>query len=400
MDGGLKSISTSNFLWWSSIGTNILMILLLGFLLFYVIHIGNDKIYSQREKSNRKKYLLYFVAFGAISLAFWGLYSIRNMVFKIFGPILWAMVFAYLLNPFVVKLEKRRISRLWSVIIIYIGILSIVVLVSITITPKITKETRNLVELLPKYTNETYETINHLYEKIEQLDHFSPQLAGIKEPIKENLDKVESFIVNTIKNITRAIFNIFSQIVGLVLIPIFSFYFLKDLSYFRKKILFIIPKSLRNELMNIFKDIDVLLSKFIRGQIIVAACVGVLSTIALLIIDVDFAFLIGMIAGISNVIPYIGPIIGAIPGVIFGLLDEPAKAIWVVIAFTIIQQIESAVLSPKIVGESVGLHPVSVIISLFIGNELFGVLGMLFAVPVAASIKIVGKHMLDLIVKV
>ena len=110
--------------------------------------------------------------------------------------------------------------------------------------------------------------------------------------------------------------------------------------------------------------------------------------------------IIGAIAGLGNVIPYFGPIIGAIPAVIIAFLDEPIKALWVIIAFFGIQQIESAVLQPKIVGDSVGLHPVFVIISLLIGGELFGIAGLLFAVPIAGSIKVVLKYLVKILVKI
>ena len=93
------------------------------------------------------------------------------------------------------------------------------------------------------------------------------------------------------------------------------------------------------------------------------------------------------------------PIIGAIPAVAIALLDQPMKAIWVIVAFTIVQQIESAILSPKIVGESVGLHPIIIILTLIIGNEAFGVVGMLFGVPVVASLKIVFGHIANYIIK-
>ena len=327
------------------------------------------------------------------------IYHSRQVLWQLIIPILWAVIFTYLLNPIVHLMDRKGISRLWSVVILYTVIIAVITLLSITITPKIIKEARHLVELLPKYTNEANEYIYRLYEKIEQLDNLSPQMAAIRVPIEEYLIGVQYRIIDYVNNTTRGVFGIFSHVVNIVLIPIYAFYFLKDTDYFKKKLTMVIPKVYRQDLIHIFKDIDKLLGKFIRGQLIVAACVGILNTLALLIIKVNFAFLIGMIAGISNIIPYIGPIIGAIPAVIIALLDEPSKAIWVIIAFTIIQQIESAILSPKIVGESVGLHPIVIIITLIVGNHLYGVIGMLFGIPIVASIKIVLKHITNHIIR-
>lgn len=377
----------------------VLILSLLGFLIYYLINIGNQHVEYKRRLKINKKHFFYIFIFLVVFLLFVIFYNFRMFFLKLFTPIIWAIIFAYLLNPIVHLIDKRGISRVWSVVIVYISIITIIIFFCFIITPKITKETRNLVELLPKYTNEVNDFVNDLYIKIEQLDKFSPQLSSVKDTITENLDKIHYAIIHIIKNITSGVFNIFSHIVELVLIPIFTFYFLKDTDYFKKRIIFFIPKKFRNEIINIFKDIHVLLNKFIRGQFVVASCVGILSIIALLIIKVNFAFIVGIIAGIANVIPYFGPVFGAVPAVAIALLDTPSKALFVIIAFTIIQQIESAIITPKIVGESVGLHPVTVIISLLIGNEFMGIIGLVFSVPIVASMKIISKHLIELIVK-
>ncbi len=406
MNGGMNlsnfiaSKPVSYFVLLIMIGIKILLLLLIGFLIYYIIHIGNKHVENKNKIRIKKKYFLIFFIGILLFLLLVMVYKYRSFLWKILMPVLWAIVLAYLLNPIVQKIEKRGFSRLWSVALIYISMAVIVLFFSFTLIPKMIEEIKKLVELLPSYTQQTSQYINALYRRIEKLDHFSPQLAAIKEPIQENIIKIQHHMVHGIENMTRGILNLFSQVINLILILIFSFYFLKDADYFKKKIIFIIPKAFRNEIMNMARDIDRLLNKFIRGQLIVALCVGILSTIALLMIRVDFAFLIGAIAGLFDIIPYIGPIIGAIPGVAFALLDEPSKAIWVIIAFTIVQQIESAVISPKIVGESVGLHPVLVILTLIIGNEIAGIIGMLFAVPTAASIKIIGRYIVNWIVKI
>ncbi|TCO79071.1 AI-2E family transporter [Marinisporobacter balticus] len=379
--------------------SSILTLSLLGFLNYYLINIGNQQIENKKKLKIKKKHFLNLFVFVLMFLLLVSLYNFRMVIWKILTPVIWAIIFAYLLSPIVHTINKSGIPTIWSVVILYVSIIAGILFFCFIITPKITNETKKLVELLPRYTNKTNEYFDYLYMKVEQLDNFSPHLASVKETIKENLDKIEYYILHTIKGITRGIFAMFSHIVELVLIPIFTFYFLKDVDYFKKKIIFFIPKIFRNELINIFKDIHILLNKFIRGQFIIAACVGILSILALLIIKVNFALIIGIIAGLSNVIPYFGPVFGAIPAVVIALLDTPSKAFWVVIAFIVIQQIESAIITPKIVGESVGLHPITVIISLLIGNEWMGIIGLIFAVPIVASIKIVSKHIVELIVK-
>ncbi|QXM05974.1 AI-2E family transporter [Crassaminicella indica] len=382
------------------IAINILFLIFLGCLTYYLIHIGNHYVSSSKKLTMKRKHFFYFFVLVIILLLTIMIYNFRASLWKLFSPVIWAIIFAYLINPIVNLIYKRGVSRIWSVIIVYFSMFIIIIVFATIVTPNIIKEARSLIEILPKYNKEANEYINHIYKKIEELDNFSPQLSFIKDTIQDHLIESEIYIMDIMKKITNSIFNIFSHIVTLVLIPIFTFYFLKDSEYFKKKIVFMIPRILRKELINICKDIHILLNNFIRGQFIVATCVGILSIIALLIIKVNFAFLIGIIAGITNIIPYFGPIIGAVPGVIIALMDTPVKAFWVIIAFTIIQQIESAIITPKIVGESVGLHPVMVIIALLIGNECFGLIGLIFAVPIAASIKIIIEHIIDLIVNI
>lgn len=140
---------------------------------------------------------------------------------------------------------------------------------------------------------------------------------------------------------------------------------------------------------------DKSISQFIRGRIIVGIFVGITTTIALFILNIDFAFSIGMLAGIADIIPYFGPVIGIIPAVFFALLEGPLKALWVIITFTTIQQIENNIITPKVVGESVGIHPVTVIISLILGGGFFGILGMILAIPVVAVVKILYSYIVE-----
>ncbi len=389
------------YLSWSISGImNILFIVLLIFSIYYLIHIGNKFIHEKNKITLKKKHAFNLLFSLVIVLFIVLLYQQKNIILQLLNPLIWAIIIAYLLSPIVRFLEEKGFKRIWGVVFLYATVIIAIIISSITITPKITRETSKLIELLPQYSKQANVLVNRVYAGIKQLDDLSPQLTGVKEVIQDNIGDIERVIIDVFRKITNGIIDLLSNIITLALIPIFAFYFLKDADYFKKKITFLIPKTCREECLDIGKDIDKLLSKFIRGQMIVAAIVGILSTIAMLALRIDFAFLIGFIAGISNIIPYIGPIIGAIPAVAIALLDTPTKAIWVVIAFIIIQQIESAILSPKIVGDSVGLHPVFVILALIVGNEWYGVLGMLFAIPIAASIKIVGKHIINLIVRV
>lgn len=396
---GFKSIDYFHVV--SKMAVNILLFFLLMLSIYYLINIGNNYIgHKNKLRFNRRNNLI--ITLFIIVICIFALIAVfRSMLISILMPILWAVVISYLLNPIVNKLTEFKISRLWSVIIICIMILLLLVSLSLTVIPRMTNEIKEFAETLPTYTNEVIEFSNAIYIKyINSMSSLPRELIGIDVAFRKYLDSLQIFIIDYIRKITETGLSIFSNIVGIVLVPIYTFYFLKDTAFFKRKVLLAVPKKIRSEIVCIFKEINKLLNNFIRGQFIVAALVGLISVIALFILKVEFALLIGAIAGIGNIIPYFGPIIGAIPGVVIAFLDKPIKAVWVAIAFFLIQQIESAVLQPKIVGDSVGLHPVFVIVSLLIGGELFGIAGLIFAVPVAASIKIVLKHLLKILIKI
>ncbi|WIF94490.1 AI-2E family transporter [Caminicella sporogenes] len=380
---------------------NSLLFVLLIFTLYYLVHIGNRYVnYKYKIKFNRKIYIIIFLTVIAIIFMII-FYVYRNVIISNLIPIIWAVIFAYLLNPLICKLMEYRLSRFWSVTIVYFGIFLIMAIFSFTVTPRMTKEIKNFTEILPSYTNRTFNFINNLYYKyMVSMNSLPPEFVGIDVALREYLNNIQVHIIDLFRHITQKGLNFFSNLVGIVLVPIYAFYFLKDTDYFKKKVIISIPAKFREEMISIFKDINKVLSRFIRGQLVIAAIVGILSIFALLILKVRFAFLIGTIAGISNVVPYFGPIIGTVPAVIVALLDEPIKALWVILAFFTIQQIESAVLSPKIVGDSVGLHPIFVILVLLVGGEMFGIIGLLFAVPFAASIKVIMKHIVKMLIKI
>ena len=134
------------------------------------------------------------------------------------------------------------------------------------------------------------------------------------------------------------------------------------------------------------------LGSFIRGQLLISAIVGILIAVGLSIMGVDFALIIGLIAGIFNIVPYFGPIIGAVPAVVFALLKSPLTAVYVVLLFAVVNQVESSIISPNILGEHVGLHPVTVIFSIISGGYLFGILGVILAVPVTSIVKVTLRY--------
>lgn len=374
----------------------ILVTSLIGLLIYYLINIGNRHV-PEDKKFRITRNQIIFVLLTA--LAIYLIYYIFNDSSEIAGlisPVLYSIAFAYLLNPLVNFLEEKGIKRLWGTLIIYLVLTGIVVVISLAFFPKISTEFQNLGKLLPTYSKEAIEFFNNLYDTyIANIENLPTEFQGIQDMITENINNIQAFLVNTAQNLVNSIISMFSKILGLIIIPVLTFYFIKDKEIFKKHITLAIPKRFRSDTIKISREIDSVLSRFIRGQMIIALFVGATTTIGLLIIGVDFALLIGLMAGLANFIPFFGPIIGIVPAFIFAVLDDPMKVIWVLILFIVVQQVESNIMAPKIVGDSVGIHPVVVILALLVGASTMGIIGMLIAVPIAGVIKILTNFAIE-----
>ena len=372
------------------------VILLIILIIYYLINIGNQYVDDRKKVTlDNRKWLPIFLIILIVIIIYY-LIKKYNILFEVLKIIISSVIFAYLINPIVNILEKKSISRFWGVLIIYISFIAIISIISFVFVPNIIREFKRLIIDLPEYINSIYDYINKFYLKYaKNIDNLPPIFQGIKDALIDNIGNIENSIINSIRKITDSMFSLFSRIITFVTVPILTFYFLKDKDYFKRKVFLAIPKHYRKDTAKIAKEIDRALSEFIRGRLIVAVFVGVSTTLALLLLRVNFAFLIGMIAGIADIIPYFGPVIGIIPAVFFALLESPIRALWVIIIFIIIQQVENDIITPKIIGESMGLHPVTVILSLIVGGGLFKIIGMLLAVPAIAVFKIVFTFLVD-----
>lgn len=316
------------------------------------------------------------------------LYKFRDILSSIFNPFLISALIAYLLNPAVGFFEKKDITRISSVILVYLILLVLILFLGIFVLPKLFKDISILVENFPQYSQQIQIFIKNFQDGY--INSNLPQ--GIKDIIDDNILIVQNLVMSFLQKTADSLIAFFSKIFNFILIPVITFYMLKDLDYFKNQLILLIPKSKRSKLLYLFKDIDNVFGKYIRSQILISIFVGILTTIMLIIIKVRYALVLGIFSGLSNIIPYFGPIIGMIPTLIFALLDSPSKAMYAAGAYLLVQQIESGIIAPKVIGESVGIHPIYIILALLIGGKFFGVIGLIIAAPVAAVIKLCTKY--------
>ncbi len=175
--------------------------------------------------------------------------------------------------------------------------------------------------------------------------------------------------------------------------PVWLFYVLNDQSRFTKVAVGMIPAQIRDDTVNIARIADRILSQYLRGQLLLCVVVGVFATIGLTLLKVPFPAVLGLIAGIFEILPFVGPLLGALPAVLVALIQDPLLAVWTILLFVVIQQVENTVLVPRISGKAVELHPALIVLVLIIGSEVAGLAGAIFAVPVTAIVRDVFKYL-------
>jgi predicted PurR-regulated permease PerM len=307
----------------------------------------------------------------------------------IFPPLILAGALVFVLNPLVSFLQRRRVPRAAGVGLTYLGFAAIVVLVGLILYPAARDQGENLADRWPE-----------IKQKIERwVDDRAASTQGTpiefdREQLADAITSSDTSLRDQVRRVTEFGVQVFHVLLVLVLAPIFAFYLLVDLPHLRRVADELVPEGARDEVMHISRKVNQAVGGFFRGQLLVAFIVGALSSLGLLIIDLPFWLLIGMVAGFFNLIPLIGPYIGAIPGIVIALTTrEPITALWVAAIMAGVQQIDNHFISPLVMQRVVKLHPVMVMVALLLGGTLFGFFGLLVAVPTAAVLKILLGHL-------
>ncbi len=366
--------------------TRLLVISLLSLSIYYLINIGNNYVDKEKKLKIKTRVLVGSLLGLLATFLLYKLFKKYGILSDTFYTIVLSIILAYLFNPLVNYLEDKGIKkRSRAVLLIYLGILGLILIFAFLIIPKLGRELKNFAINISVYMNRTSLAIDRLVYNYEKLVGEIPFISeNLKATVANGIEAFQKIFINGMKSFFNIIINMSSKVLGLVLTPILTFYFLVDKDLFIRKALGLIPEKHLDDAMLLFREMDDSLSKFVRGRIIMAAYVGISITLVLLILGVDFAVPVGLITGFADIIPYIGPFLGFVPAVFFALIEKPIKALWVSILFLLIQWTENNILAPKVIGESTGLHPMLVLLCIVVGGGMFGVMGMIFSVPVVA----------------
>ncbi|OWZ83438.1 AI-2E family transporter [Natranaerobius trueperi] len=321
--------------------------------------------------------------------------TLRSQIFNFLLPFFIAFILAYIFKPTIDLLEENKVPRSLAILILFAVIGGFLVFWGTRAFSTIIKETQKLIAVAPDYAEEIQSFIKQIEIWIDR--HELP--ITVTEVIRDNIEEVQRDLTLYLDRIVdvESLFGValgfFGHFLSLVAFPIILFYFLKDADLIKKNLSFVIPNKYRKRVLLVLRDINRTIGAYIRSQIIICGFIGVLTYLGLWILGVDFAMVLGLIAGITNIIPYFGPFLGAIPSTVVGFVQAPTLAITVIILITVIQQVESQILAPQIYGRNLAIHPLAVVTVLIAGGHFFGVIGMILAVPILAIIRVIIRHL-------
>jgi predicted PurR-regulated permease PerM len=336
----------------------------------------------------------WFMLALAIAAA-WLIYLLAPVI----TPFAVAAALAYFGDPLVDRLERFRIarwkfSRTLAVVLVFALMTTALVVVLLIVIPLLQEQVRRVVDSFPEFLDWVATTVLPWLQQTLGFSAETLDAASISKALRAYWKEVSSAAFDLLGTVSRSGQAVMGWLMNLVLIPVVTFYLLRDWDLLIKGIRKLLPPYLEPAISGLAAEIDEVLAAFIRGQLMVMFALGLIYFIGLSLVGLDLAFIIGMGAGLLSVVPYLGTIVGvvaAVVAVMFQFQDIVHLAL-VLLVFGVGQALEGMVLTPKLVGDKVGLHPVAVIFAVLAGGQLFGFLGILLALPVASALNVVVRH--------
>ncbi|WP_068497423.1 AI-2E family transporter [Paenibacillus kribbensis] len=308
-------------------------------------------------------------------------------------PVILSGVLYYLFNPLIDVLERNKVKRIYSIIVLYLLIIGIIAVVITSVIPVIRDQIQGLIQNVPAYSQQ----VQVQFEKLIGSDFVNQFLNTVQinpsELASKASEKLSAFINNAWTGVGNFVGVVTETVLAIATVPFILFYLLKDGRKLPQSILKMFPPMFRKETDRIMTEMNHQVSSYIRGQIIVSFCIGVLLYIGYLIIGLDYSLTLAVIASFTSVVPYLGPVIAITPALIVALVTSPFMLFKMVIVWTVVQLIEGKFISPQIMGKSLRVHPITIIFVILTAGNLFGVVGIILAVPGYAVLKVIVTHL-------
>lgn len=300
----------------------------------------------------------------------------------VLAPFVIAMIISYVLNPVVRLLNRRKVPRTIAVLLIYAVFLASVTVILMNLIPMIMKQLMELNEHMPEFTMRAQSMMDSFNE-----NKYLPD--SVRSGIHSSLHRMETGISDWIADSISGVGNMINIIFIGFIVPFLAFYILKDFQVIEKTVLAVVPKNRRRHVIKLLLEIDDALGNYVRGQFLVCAILGTFVYIGYWIIDMPYALLLALIVAIFDIIPYLGPYLGAAPALAMAASISWKMVLYVILINWFAQLLEGNVISPQVVGRTLHMHPLVIIFVLLVGGELAGVVGLILAVPIFAVLKVV-----------
>jgi predicted PurR-regulated permease PerM len=340
--------------------------------------------------SNKWFRVLVFVLLGLIIV--YMLWLLRPILGGIYGflravlaPFLIAMIISYVLNPIVVLLNRRRVPRTVAVLLIYMVFLASLTVVLMNLTPMFISQLTQLNDHMPEFTMRAQGIMD-------RFNHSEMLPDSIRSGINNSLYKLELGVSDWVSNYLNGIGGKLNVVFLALIIPFVAFYILKDFQLIEKTVLTVVPKKHRRRVTRLLFEIDEALGNYIRGQFLVCIIIGLMAYLGYWLIDMPYPLLLASVVAVFNIIPYLGPYLGAAPAALMAASISWKMVLYVLLVNWFCQLLEGNVISPQVVGRSLHMHPLMIIFALMVGGQVAGVAGLILAVPFFAVLKVIFSH--------
>ncbi|MBD3646507.1 MAG: AI-2E family transporter [Pseudomonadales bacterium] len=309
-------------------------------------------------------------------------------------PFLVGIALAYLGDPLVDRLERLKLGRTVGVLIVFLIFLAILIGGLLVLVPLLVREVSGLVQDIPRFIAWLQETASPFLREKFGVDPFDIRLVELREELARNWRQAGGIAGRIVAEVTQSGMMLIAWAVNLALIPVVAFYLMRDWDDLMEKARGLIPRDKEPMVVGLVSECDEVLSAFLRGQLMVMLLLGCIYAAGLYLVGLDLAILIGLLAGLASIVPYLGFVVGIVAASAAAIFQfqDPVVLVYVAIVFGVGQMLEGMVLTPLLVGDRIGLHPVAVIFAIMAGGQLFGFVGILLALPAAAVIMVFVRH--------
>lgn len=305
-------------------------------------------------------------------------------------PVILALILYYLINPLINVLERRfHVNRILSITVVFIIIAGLLVWGIMSLIPLVQSQIESLIKNWPSYWDSLNKGLQHLFSD-PKMHVFRDRLMAADDNISKSFEKsMDQIVPQTFNNIGSAVGIVTNVVMILLTAPFILFFMLKDDKKFKQSVVRFAPNRIRKSTSEMISEISNSLSSYITGQLTVAFWVAVMFFVGYLIIGQRYALVLGIVAGILNLIPYVGSTLALLPSLVIAAFIAPSMVLKVIIVFLVEQTVETRVISPIIVGNKMQMHPVTTILVLLVSAGMYGLIGMIAGIPIFAILKII-----------